>query len=72
MCCLCCKSDPIKATITIHRQGHVPGEAVLFDAEINNESKRDLKSSRIRFMMVRIRQNYNFYVVSRWSIYYLH
>nr|XP_034323762.1 arrestin domain-containing protein 17-like isoform X2 [Crassostrea gigas] len=40
VCCLCCKSGPIEATLRLNRIGYVPGESVFFDAYIVNKSSR--------------------------------
>ncbi|XP_065943582.1 arrestin domain-containing protein 17 isoform X2 [Magallana gigas] len=40
VCCLCCKSGPIKGTLRLNRIGYVPGESVFFDAYIENKSSR--------------------------------
>ncbi|KAL4228949.1 hypothetical protein ACF0H5_011989 [Mactra antiquata] len=52
LCCLCCESDPISATVTIDRTGYVPGEAVSFRAEINNQSTREMSCSKAQLNMV--------------------
>lgn len=46
LCCLCCASDPIIATIDVGRQGYVPGEMIVFNADINNKSNRTMTCSK--------------------------
>ncbi|XP_062597207.1 arrestin domain-containing protein 17-like [Saccostrea cucullata] len=36
LCCLCCKSGPITGMLKLDRVGYVPGEAITFNAEIQN------------------------------------
>jgi len=45
LCCLCCKSGPISATVTTNRTGYVPGEQIGFTAEVDNKSTRAMDSS---------------------------
>ncbi|XP_022332250.1 arrestin domain-containing protein 17-like [Crassostrea virginica] len=40
LCCLCCKSGPITGMIRLDRCGFVPGEAIQFNAEIQNMTSR--------------------------------
>lgn len=40
LCCLCCKSGPITGTLSLNRCGYVPGEAIYFNAEIQNMTSR--------------------------------
>lgn len=51
VCCLCCKSGPIEATLRLNRIGYVPGESVFFDAYIVNKSSR-VCGVRARLYMV--------------------
>ncbi|XP_045187225.2 arrestin domain-containing protein 3-like isoform X2 [Mercenaria mercenaria] len=52
LCCLCCKSDPITATVMLDRTGYVPGESVVFRAEINNRSDREMTCSSAKLVML--------------------
>ena len=52
MCCLCCASDPIIASLTIDRQGFVPGEVIVFNSDIDNQSDRMMSCSKARLIMV--------------------
>ncbi|XP_050412489.1 arrestin domain-containing protein 3 isoform X2 [Patella vulgata] len=45
MCCLCCKSGPIRAVLKLDRLGYVPGENIRIHGEINNHSRRKMTSS---------------------------
>ncbi|XP_065942642.1 arrestin domain-containing protein 17 isoform X5 [Magallana gigas] len=40
LCCLCCRSGPISGTVSLNRSGYVPGEAIHFNAEIQNMTSR--------------------------------
>ncbi|KAL3866415.1 hypothetical protein ACJMK2_043716 [Sinanodonta woodiana] len=51
LCCLCCKSGPIRAKITTDRLGYVPGEAIKFRAEIINLTNRQMKCSKAQLVM---------------------
>ncbi|KAL3866417.1 hypothetical protein ACJMK2_043718 [Sinanodonta woodiana] len=51
LCCLCCKSGPIRATLTTDRLGYVPGEAIKFRAEISNLSNRQMECSKAQLVM---------------------
>lgn len=51
LCCLCCASPPISATVSVDRIGYVPGEAVMFRAGFKNKSSRTLKKVEARLVM---------------------
>lgn len=51
LCCWCCASDPIIASMTVARQGFVPGEAIVFNSEIDNKSDRDMTCTKARLIM---------------------
>ena len=53
LCCWCCASDPIIAKISINRQGYVPGEVIVVNAEIDNRSSREMTCSKLSLVMVR-------------------
>ncbi|CAL1540949.1 unnamed protein product [Lymnaea stagnalis] len=53
LCCLCCASGPIEATFAIDRQGYVPGEAVLLNAEITNGSSRKIAKTYVELTMIK-------------------
>ena len=52
LCCWCCASDPIIASISVDRQGYVPGEAIIFNSEIDNKSSREMSGSQAKLIMV--------------------
>ena len=52
LCCLCCKTGPISAVFRIDRSGYVPGDSILLNAEINNNSNRTMNSSKVRLFQV--------------------
>ena len=56
MCCWCCKSDPIIATMSVDRRGYVPGEAIIFNSEIQNKSSRTMTKTKAKLMMVSIKK----------------
>ncbi|XP_045216627.2 arrestin domain-containing protein 3-like [Mercenaria mercenaria] len=51
LCCLCCESDPISATVMVDRTGYVPGEYINFRAEVNNQSKRTMTCTKAKLVM---------------------
>eukprot|EP00105_Crassostrea_gigas_P028657 XP_011450385.1 PREDICTED: arrestin domain-containing protein 17 [Crassostrea gigas] len=50
VCCLCCKSGPVTGKIRVDRIGHVPGDTVRFQSEIQNLTNRVCKSY-VKFYM---------------------
>lgn len=52
LCCLCCKTGPISAIFRIDRTGYVPGDTILLNAEISNNSNRTMNNSKVRLVMV--------------------
>jgi hypothetical protein len=50
ICCWCCKSDPIRATLSIFKGGYVSGEGLAFNAIIENRSSRAIKSLSFKIM----------------------
>ena len=52
ICCFCCESQPISATVRTDRKGYVPGDTIVFNAEINNMSGRSIKRSKGQLTMV--------------------
>lgn len=52
LCCLCCKSGPITGMIRLDRCGFVPGEAIQFNAEIQNMTSR-VCGIHVKLTMVR-------------------
>ncbi|KAK3601187.1 hypothetical protein CHS0354_004388 [Potamilus streckersoni] len=52
LCCLCCRTGPISAHFQIDRRGYVPGDSIILNAEISNNSNRTMSASRVRLIMV--------------------
>ncbi|KAL8563916.1 hypothetical protein ACOMHN_049572 [Nucella lapillus] len=50
LCCLCCKSGPITASLRIPRKGYVPGETIPVDAEIENLSGRTMAKTTAKIL----------------------
>ena len=48
--CLCCKSGPLKATLSIPKPGYMCGEMIIFTADIENFSKKRIE--KIYVMLV--------------------
>jgi len=48
------KTGPVMAKAWIDRAGYVPGEKILFSAEIENGSGRDISSSKVTFVEVTV------------------
>ena len=51
LCCLCCKSGPLRVTANIDRSGYCPGEGILLNAECENLT--NTKMAGIRAKLVR-------------------
>ncbi|KAL3865646.1 hypothetical protein ACJMK2_043012 [Sinanodonta woodiana] len=51
LCCLCCRTGPISAHFRIDRKGYVPGDSIILNAEISNNSNRTMSASRVRLIM---------------------
>lgn len=51
LCCLCCESEPIIASVSTDRTGFVPGEAIVFRSEIENKSDREMTCSKAKLVM---------------------
>lgn len=49
-CCWCCASEPVTAKFNILKSGFVPGESILFNAEIDNRSNRELDSIKVKLV----------------------
>lgn len=48
-----CISGSLRASIRIERTGYVPGENILFSAEIDNESGAKIKGSKVQLIEVK-------------------
>ncbi|XP_048738023.1 arrestin domain-containing protein 3-like isoform X1 [Ostrea edulis] len=52
LCCLCCKSGPISATLFLETIGFVPGEGIPIHVEIENRSGRKISAASVTLLMV--------------------
>ena len=50
LCCLCCKSGPISATMSLDRSGFVPGEKLTLNAEVDNKSNKTMSKSVVQLL----------------------
>ena len=48
--CLCCKSGPLEATLSIPKPGYVCGEMIIFTANIENFSKKHIAKIYVRLV----------------------
>ncbi|KAJ8304579.1 hypothetical protein KUTeg_018162, partial [Tegillarca granosa] len=51
ICCLCCATGPVTAVFRIDRKGYVPGETILLNAEIQNQSNRRIYNTEVKLRM---------------------
>ena len=51
---MCCKSKPLSATVTIPRQGYIPGEIIPVTAVIENHSGKDIISTKALISQVAV------------------
>ncbi len=54
ICCCCCASGPIEATMTLQRTGYVPGEHIVLNAQIKNNSSRSIDKCSVELEEVLI------------------
>ncbi|KAL5004916.1 hypothetical protein ScPMuIL_018372 [Solemya velum] len=52
VCCFCCRSGPISATLGVRKSGYVPGESITLGTTITNHSNRNISSAILEFQMV--------------------
>ncbi|XP_022330212.2 arrestin domain-containing protein 3-like [Crassostrea virginica] len=52
LCCLCCKSGPITATLYLETIGFVPGEGIPIQVQIENRSGRKISAASVTLLMV--------------------
>ena len=52
VCCLCCATGPVTGVFHIDRCGYVPGEAIPFKAEMQNNSDREILSNKVKLICV--------------------
>ena len=50
--CWCCKSGPITAKAWLSQTGHVPGQTLYFNAEVENLSGKKMRGSRVQLVEV--------------------
>ena len=50
ICYYCCISDPIIAKLSILKSGYVPGEQLVFNASIDNNSNYEMQSVSLRII----------------------
>ncbi|KAL3865925.1 hypothetical protein ACJMK2_043270, partial [Sinanodonta woodiana] len=51
LCCLCCLTGPITASLSLAKRGYVPGEPIRIEAEILNMSSRKVGCSSVELKM---------------------
>ncbi|XP_018024657.1 arrestin domain-containing protein 3-like [Hyalella azteca] len=51
LCCWCCKSGPLSVMVHLNKTGYVPGESILIDAEIENNTKSKITACRAKLRM---------------------
>jgi hypothetical protein len=54
---LCCKSNPITAKFWLDRCGYVPGESIIFNAEVENLSRKAMRGTKVQIIEVRGNEN---------------
>ncbi|XP_046451060.1 arrestin domain-containing protein 17-like isoform X1 [Daphnia pulex] len=47
---LCCKSNPITAKFWLDRCGYVPGESIIFNAEVENLSRKAMRGTKVQII----------------------
>ncbi|XP_050401776.1 arrestin domain-containing protein 3 [Patella vulgata] len=51
LCCLCCRTGPVSATLSLNQRGFVSGETIHVDAEITNLTRRKMGATSIELKM---------------------
>ncbi|GFR92183.1 arrestin domain-containing protein 3 [Elysia marginata] len=51
LCCLCCVSGPITASVRLAQKGYVPGEPVYVYGDVSNLSRRQIGSTSVELLM---------------------
>ncbi|XP_046545836.1 arrestin domain-containing protein 3-like [Haliotis rubra] len=54
LCCLCCRSGPVSAVLSVQQKGFVPGEAIVITGEVNNMSSRKMGGSSVELKMTTV------------------
>ena len=52
ICCLCCMSGPVTATLHTNKTGFVPGEQIILKAEIENLSNLNMRGSYLKLVQI--------------------
>ncbi|CAF0782805.1 unnamed protein product [Brachionus calyciflorus] len=60
LCCGPCSSKPITVTFSVSKIGHVPGEPILFNVSVVNQTRKEIKQMKVTLM-----QNLRFEAKSR-------
>ncbi len=71
--CWCCKSGPITAKAWLSQTGHVPGQTLYLNAEIENLSRKKMRGSKVQLVEVSCHINsmplrvhfYNFFLITK-------
>ena len=50
ICCWCCRSAPITVNFSIDKMGYVPGQYVVFTADVDNLSGRTMLGSKVQLV----------------------
>ena len=56
--CWCCKSGPITAKAWLSQTGHVPGQTLYLNAEVENCSGKKMRGSRVQLVEVSVQLHY--------------
>jgi hypothetical protein len=59
---LCCKSNPITAKFWLDRCGYVPGEKIIFNAEVENLTRKTMRGSKVQIIEVKEKNSPNVYL----------
>jgi len=49
-CCFCCKSGPLSVVLLTERSGYVPGEYIVFSAEVDNQSDKEMTNTTVQLL----------------------
>ena len=49
-CCFCCKSGPLSVDLHTDRTGYVSGENIVFSAEVDNKSNKEMQHTNVRLV----------------------
>ncbi|RUS79983.1 hypothetical protein EGW08_012248 [Elysia chlorotica] len=54
LCCLCCVSGPIRASVRLAQKGYVPGEPLYVYGDVTNHSRRKIGGTSVELLMTTI------------------